>query len=505
MSAPWGWLRPHPVPFHAGEKTPLLRFGRRDVWRARDAFEGVSILGGVGSGKSSGSGQAIAIALLKAGYGGVVMCAKNNEAARWHAYARAAGRSASVITFDASGRHRFNFMDYTLATLARDGFDQNLSAALLAAAEASRTVKAEGGSDNPFFRDAAEELVIHALALLKAAYGAIRLRELMQFIDSAPTSIEQARKPEWQAESFCAQTLLRCGDLAAKGDAEAERVAEQHGDYWLLRFPMLGDRTRSSIVATLTSTLSGLLSGRIHELMCTDTTIVPELTHEGAILILDLSIHEFGHVGAVAQQIIKTLWMKSVQRRRIHRGMRPVFLWIDESQYFLSEADAEFLSTSREYRACPVYITQDLPTYYAALGGANAENRGRQLVAKFQTRIFHANTDPATNSFASEIIGKVKKEKMNLSVSGGRQSGVSGTQGEQEGGYGGGAGRSISRNRTLETYDDADIPPEYFGNELRTGGRENGYQVDAILIRSARRWRASRRNRIKVAFHQKRP
>lgn len=491
-----------PIPYHHKLEMPLLRFGRRDRWRLRDACEGTAILGGVGSGKSSGSGKSIALAFLKSGMGGLVLCAKSNEADRWQQLARQTGRERSLIRFDASGSHRFNFMDYTAATLGRDGFDQNLSAALLAAAEASRMLKSSGGGDNPFFRDAAEELLLHTLPILKVTQARLKLADLLRFIDSAPRSIEQTQQEEWSRSSFCAQTLLRCGQLADQGNREAERIAEEHADYWLLRFPALGDRTRSSIVATLTSTLSGLLTGRIHQLLCTETTLVPELTQQGAILILDLSLHEFGAVGAIAQQIIKTLWMKSIQMREIHPQMRPNFLWIDECQYFLSEADAEFLSTSREYRACPVYITQDLPTFYAAFGGDNAENRGNQLVAKFQTRIFHANTDPVTNQFASDIIGQTRKYKLNRSSNIGRNSGASGNQGEADASTGSGDGASIGQGISLESYDDRDIPPEYFGNELRTGGKSNRRRVDAIIIRSAARFKKSRRNRLKVTFHQ---
>lgn len=492
-----------PVPFHHKLETPLLRFGRRDVWRIRDAVEGTAILGGVGSGKSSGSGKSIAAAFLKAGMGGLVLCAKNNEAKRWRDLAKTCGRAGSIINFDNSGTHRFNFMDYTAATLGRDGFDQNLSAALLAAADASRILKSGGGGDNPFFRDASEELLLHALPFLKVTQPRIRLTDLMRFIDSAPQNFEQAREDSWLADSFCAQTLMQCGRRADAGHAEAERIAEEHADYWLVRFPSLGDRTRGSIVATLTSTINGLLTGRIRQLFGTDTTLLPELTQEGAIIIMDLSIHEFGPIGAIAQQIFKTLWMKSIQHRAIHSRMRPNFLWIDECQYFFSEADAEFLSTSREYRACPVYITQDLPTFYSALGGDNAENRGKQLVAKFQNRIFHANTDPVTNSFASEIIGKTRKYRVSQGSNRGFNAGVSGNQGDDEASSGGGGGRSNGTSRTIDSYDDLDIHPEYFGNELRTGGRTNRYRVDGIFIRSATQFRASRRNRLKVTFRQK--
>ena len=53
-----------------------------NFWCLNDAFQGTQILGGTGSGKSSGSGQAIARAFLEANMGGLVLTAKNDEVIR---------------------------------------------------------------------------------------------------------------------------------------------------------------------------------------------------------------------------------------------------------------------------------------------------------------------------------------------------------------------------------------------------------------------------------------
>src|SRR5690348_13491418 len=70
----------------------LLPLGRHDVFTVGDACEGVCILGGVGSGKTSGSGAAFARAMLSANFGGLVLTAKPGERALWEGYAREAGR-----------------------------------------------------------------------------------------------------------------------------------------------------------------------------------------------------------------------------------------------------------------------------------------------------------------------------------------------------------------------------------------------------------------------------
>ena len=63
-----------------------------DDFTIRQACEGISIMGGIGSGKTSGSGAQFARAYLRAGFGGLVLCAKNDEAELWREYAKATGR-----------------------------------------------------------------------------------------------------------------------------------------------------------------------------------------------------------------------------------------------------------------------------------------------------------------------------------------------------------------------------------------------------------------------------
>lgn len=67
------------LPYISDLNAPLLQLSPRDAWRLRDACEGTVIFGGTGSGKSSGSGRAIARAFLRAGFGGLVLCAKQDE------------------------------------------------------------------------------------------------------------------------------------------------------------------------------------------------------------------------------------------------------------------------------------------------------------------------------------------------------------------------------------------------------------------------------------------
>lgn len=498
----WRNLQGHPIPFHASLDTVLLHFGRRDRFTIRNACESVQILGGTGSGKTSGSGRALATAYLKAGMGGLVCCAKPDEADLWRKLARECGREKDLLFFDASGAQRFNFMDYAQATIGKSGFDTNLVDLIARIAEAARMQSdgGGGGKDDGYFRNAANQLLAHALPFLRAAYGTIRLRELYRLINDAPTSRQQAIDPEFVKQSFWAETLFRVARKAEAGDKEAARVASEYGDYWMGEFAGMGDRQRSSIVSTLTSTIYPFLAGQLHTLFSTETTLVPELSRQGIIIVLDLPTRQFGSAGVIAQQIFKLLWQFAMERERIVPVTRPVFAWLDECQFFMNSYDAEHLSVCRQQKVCNVFLTQDIPTYYARIGN---ENTAESLLNKFGTRIFHATTDAKTGRYAADIIGKVTRYQSSESVTTGASSSGGHSIGQAEGQGTSGAGRNQGRTRSRSTYQDYDIPPDYLGRELRTGGPANKYCVDAIIVRNGSVFRSSRRNRIKAEFRQR--
>jgi hypothetical protein len=515
---------------------PLLQLSAQDRFTLRDACQGVHVFGGIGSGKTSGSGKALAAAYLRAGFGGLILAAKPEEIENWCAYAKANGRANSLILFGERGGGGFNFITYELARQGADGIGSVIECLMriLEAARLSHANAGQGGQQ--FWDDATRQLLRNTIPILYAATGTVRIPDIIHFVSSAPTSLQQARDAQWQEQSFMFRTVLaaRQNPVRPLDAGDFDKTAS----YWRDEFAQLDTKTRSNIAISLSTALDRFNRGRLHKAFCTETTLVPELTFHGAIIVMDMSALTWNEDGVIAQQLFKYMWQRAVLSRNAleprHRD-RPVFLWADESQYFVNSFDTDFQSTCRGSRACTVYLTQSLPTYYAKMGGEHAKHKADMLLANFVTRIFHNNACAETNRWAADTIGRIiqRRGTYNEGGSTGRSMGMnegensnwgtSTSAGSSRDGHGGsssnssfgstrGEGESTGRNRGRSSGSnysggyseqmDFEIEPADFGRSLKTGGPANGGNVTAVWFQAGKKFVDSRRNYLLTRFVQ---
>jgi uncharacterized membrane protein YgcG len=261
-------------------------------------------------------------------------------------------------------------------------------------------------------------------------------------------------------------------------------------------------------------------------MFCGRTTLVPELTFHGVIIVLAMPTLTFNEDGIIAQQLFKYMWQRAVLSRNglaeKHRE-RPVFLWSDEAQETVSSYDGEFLGLCRGSKCCITYLTQSLPAYFSKIGGDNPRDAATNLVGKFKTNIFHSNACAETNEYASRVLGKVVKRRGNYSAGEGQtyssgmsqgrseQSGTSNNHGSSYshapggvstgsssgGGSNSGTGSNWGVNQSRgtssnvssgysESMEYAIEPGEFARGFLKTGGRDNAYLVTGVWFQSGR-------------------
>lgn len=244
-----------------------------------------------------------------------------------------------------------------------------------------------------------KQLLRNAVDLLMLAHQPVSLLEIVRVVNSAPQADAQLSDKKWQEESRCYRCLL-AAEEAAKHDQSKQNAFQLVGNFWLREFPQLARVTRSSIVSTFTTLADALLRDPFRDRFCTETTFVPEMLLKGSICVVDLDIKRYGEVGQYAQVLLKYLVQQAVERREdLGRAeARPIFLWADECQNFLVSYDQIFQTTARSSKCATVYITQNIPSLHAALGGeATARSKTDSLLGNLATKLFCQQDDPITN------------------------------------------------------------------------------------------------------------
>ena len=460
--------RPELPKFHPD--TVIRDWGNGHAFRISDAQTGVIILGATGSGKSSGIAKHLAFGLMASGLGGLVLIAKSDEPRTWEQWAAECGRADDLIIVYAAGDWVYNFIEDEASRPGQGGgFAINIVALLDEIASAIGGGEKQGG-ENKIWEDATHTLNANLVALPLAAGLKVSLPLMRDIASSAAQSLEQVNDPAWQKESLCFQILTEAERVTKDGDSEARADFEVCKAYWTKDFPSYSDKTRSSIMLGFTVLIHPLVTRPLRKLFSSETNIKPEDTFDGKIIVVDLPVQEFKLAGRLANLIWKHCFQCAVLRRvqpaDRQSFLRPVFLWSDECQNFVSKSDSEYQAVARASGGCTVYITQSREGLRRTLKNDDAVD---SLLGNLQAKFFCQNTG-ATNTWASDLLGQryVNITSANAGLS--RQAQTFLTPQQQANQNAG-----ITRSQDKRFY----VEPAVF-TTLKRGGAQFNFQVECI-------------------------
>jgi hypothetical protein len=472
---------------------PLLRIQETPdniySWNIRQAVEGVQIFGGIGSGKTSGSGRTLALEYLKAGFGGLVLTAKPDEKDMWVEYCKMTGRSNDLIIVEPGGKQFFNFLEYeSTRAPGTISITENIVQVLKTVIQSSAE-KSGGKQDDPFWDAALDMLLFNSIDLCQLAYGKVSVDLLYSIVTTSPKKGEDQKDQadEKTAGSFkhafsCAVKTVtekskayeaglswekRKGlqdpvkwELALQEEIPEAKMLTDIDNFFVEVYRPLSEKTRSIIDFSFSSFLFRLTKDPVHTLFCRKvSTFKPEDSIDGKIIIINLPVKLYHKVGRDCQVMFKYMWQRAIEKRSVDVNDRPVFLWADEAQNFIHAYDAECQATARSSRIATVYLSQNLPNYHANMGGEKSEFRVKSFLGTLATQIFHSNTDVSTNHYASELIGSDYKTNKSKTTSMGSSFSTSDTE-----------------SKKLEKV----VRPEQFVR-LKNGGPLNDHDVTAIM------------------------
>jgi hypothetical protein len=455
--------------------TPLLQI-LGEKWTIGDAIEGVQIFGGSGSGKTSGSGQTLAKTYLYNRFGGLILTVKAGDAVMWKEYAQQIGRLDDLKIVDTENGYYFNFLYY----MVQEGFNTtNITHVLLSALHKV--------NDDDYWHNAMEQLIKNSVSLLVLATGTLSIADLYKLINYAPKSLNEAKILfEETNDTFFSQIIQSIENkLPTLSTAMQIEYLELTKEYWQQEFPSMDPEPRSSIISMFTSLADNLMRGELRNLLSCTPEIMnlrPEDTFDGSIILFNLNLKQFRKTGRIAQLIFKTVFQLIVEMKREHitdPKMRPIFLWIDEAQFFLTQDDVLFQTTARASKVCSVYLTQNYSNYLAFVGSQREKATVDSFLAVLQTKFFHCQSDLLTNDYATSLFGKDYSPIISRN-----QNIVSSTI-----------------NQTTQTTLELKIQPWHL-DQLSKGGEKHNFRVEAFVYQSGRVWESSQSNFGLVEFDQ---
>lgn len=472
---------------------PITYFGKdKNVpWTVRNSVEGVQIFGGIGSGKTSGSGRFFALKYLSKGYGGLVLTVKPDEKEEWVKYCKIANRENDLIIVEPNGKQYFNFLEYESSQAGDKNYTDNILQVLKTVIRASEE-KASGKGDDPFWENASDMLISNTIDLCMLAYGKVSVELLYSIarsvlksaflkengeVDNEQDDVNAFDKAMVHAIEKVHEHIARWASTltveeqskmtedeqqeAIRQNVPESRTFTAIKEFFFETYATLSEKTRSIVDFTFTGFLFRFLKEPVYSLFCNkSSTFTPEDCLNGKIIIINLPVKLYHKVGRDAQIMFKYIWQRAMEKRNTAINGRPVFLWADEAQNFIHEHDAEFQATARSSRIATVYLTQNMPNYFANMGGVKGEYKVKSFLGTLATKMFHANADIETNRYASDLIGEAYEEDISKSTN-------------QNAG-------NISTSNTVSHKLVKIVRPERF-QTLLTGGEKNDYKVTGII------------------------
>ena len=282
----------------------------------------------------------------------------------------------------------------------------------------------------------------------------------------SPRNLPLSQSEEWKhGGGECAAILQRADEATSSADEDTRADFEECRAYWEQEFPNLSDRTRSIITLSFSMLVRPFITRPLRKLFSTDTNVMPEDTFKGKIIIVDLPVQEFFLAGRVANLAWKYCFQRAVLSRPQPTDgsfLRPVFLWADECQNFVTEFDAAYQAVARSAGGCTVYLVQNRESLLRVLHSPSAVD---SLLGNLQCKCSCQNSSIETNDWAAKLLGERYRDIISTS---GTVSSVPG----QDGGQSSGASTREQRRYFVE--------PARF-TTLKRGGPVHDYQVECIV------------------------
>ena len=368
----WSWRRKHKAKDHL-DRT-LLKWSDDDQFRLRDLLNGgVLFLGRAGSGKTSASGRTLMQAVVAhPRSAGLVGAAKPEDVYDVRDVFRRAGRLDDLIVFDESGPWRCNHVGE-----ASRGQPRNAVQFVTAMSEVLKRGEGQGGDgkNSRFYEKQEGRLLENTVIALQAAGEPISSDGMHAFLMTAANAPAEMQTEAWQGKYH--SNVLERGHYAPKSPMQAHdhRLAFA---YFTQEWPNMDKEVRANILAGVMGTLHTFATGLVREMVGGQTNCSPADVLGGKWLLCNFPPCVYGDVGLLITAGWKHLVEQAVLQRRFDGSMPFVTIWLDEYSQCCDRWDAHYICQARSHGGALVALL--------AVGGVHLCRDARRGGAAFRRR-----------------------------------------------------------------------------------------------------------------------
>ena len=420
-----GLASPCPQTRPSSDQTLFTFDGGRSLTFA-EGVRSTLVLGGTGSGKTTSVILPMLDALLRRGFGGIILDVKGNLGAQTRELAKACGRLDDVVEFGSSsdacatnllaGMKQHEIADF-FQMLAVDGVehDPNVSwhgkgGSLAADVAQVLSALSQVEPDCHFSRQFAPTLKAVFAALSNQAFAVNLWKFYCQELGELRARYYDAHKSEYlmEAEAFYHAVNAECFHVLLpedRGVIRKDTGIVQHQKTWMLQSIL--KRLKGIQV---THDLMDRFSSLTEDAVPLDFT---ELVYRQKKIVLVHFAPDCGPTGALLSRCIKERFYQSIFKNGSKLASdQYTFMIGDEFQHILdvnSERplnDMELFGLSREFRNINIIASQSMASLYAK-GGTHAVS---SLLGNCMTKIMLQNSDPETLGW----VAKVRDDSANM-------------------------------------------------------------------------------------------
>ncbi|MEZ6104443.1 MAG: type IV secretory system conjugative DNA transfer family protein [Pirellulaceae bacterium] len=431
---------------------------RNALFSLREAYQHILACGRPGAGKTSFL-TPIQRQLLSQGAFCLHCCVKPNEA--WRAEQLLASTRKVAKRFSPESGYIFNPLTFELGR--KGGSARSLAAFHTDLNEVITRSDAERSES--FWKSGEVDTLGTAFDLVYLVKGEkATYRDALDVIMTSPLDLAHARSDAFRGGA--------CGQFLRQALQQHPEKARPLAEFLLKRLPSVGDKARGAFVTQAATSIQPFTIPPLCQAVNGVSNLTPERMLED-YTILAFDTLTYGPNGTALQLLVSWFCMEACLRRE--HWERPFLLVRDEyHQLVHSRRDVQALSVGRSQGLISLAAFQSLPVLEDSLGaGIEAQTQAKALMGLHVNKIWCNNNCHVTNEYAAQSLGMERKLFF---------SGQTPSNNSEQLAWWDVFGVGQTPNTSFSQQYHFRVEPQRY-LDLRTGGPENDFLVDAIVHR----------------------